>query len=79
MIIFGEGEPGDRDYIPLATQQGDIIKNVRGLEQSPEQLRIGIQHWHEDHPDYPQPNYGVYPPYLERNLDPWPSDGPPTP
>lgn len=45
MVVLGAGEPGDRNYIPLATREGSIIRNERRLEAPPERMREGISQW----------------------------------
>lgn len=45
MVVLRAGEPGDRNYIPLATRQGSIIKNERRLEAPPERMRAGVSTW----------------------------------
>jgi hypothetical protein len=45
MVVLGAGEPGDRNYIPLATRQGSTIRNERRLEAPPERMREAIKQW----------------------------------
>lgn len=40
-----EGEPGDNQYILLATRRNTVIKNVRVAGLSPEMLKYQIRSW----------------------------------
>lgn len=42
-LIIGEGEPGDRAALPLATRRGRHIANVKRIESPPARLRAAVE------------------------------------
>ena len=50
MVVLRAGEPGDRNYLPLATRKGTLIKNERRAEAPPDQILAAIRLWREERP-----------------------------